>query len=495
MSNASTIRRVLGDREKPGLYAAEQRRLIRQSIDREVLRFAPGWVERARASGLTHPRAVADLSVLEPRPLDEMGRPATLLIRPTVDSISREGPPALRRRVVWARLRGRRRLVGPEIIDPLFKPIHWLIERDVPVGCSEADLERLGELGRRLLTAAGIGPGDAVLSVLPSGPNLPYWQLALGARELRAPLAGLHPGTGAEPVVLLGPTVLVGRPGDLQSLLQALPQATREAITTVLVVSRAPVPPDQRSVLGTAVWPQTTIVEAWAPPGVRALWGQCPGGDGVHTWPTTELLEVCDRAGRPLADQTGEGRIVWTGLGWRGTAILRLDTGLLGRLETGPCPACRRTTPRLVPIGVEAPRPRRSTVAPPSVRRIEPEPAPVPAREPARVPAPPEPMGEEVFEPAGEELPWPAPVLVGAEGVAEWHVEHRTRRGIDEVIVHLALEDGWGLGEVLPPLERSIGATQYVVTDPTTVARRIDLADGQRVVDLRPVANGSGPVR
>jgi len=481
---------VLGDREKPGLYVAEQRRLIRQSIDGEVLPFAPGWTDRARAAGLTRPRTGADLRVLPPTALPDLGRAATLLIRPTIDGLRREGPPALRRRVRWARLRGRRQMIGPQMIDPLFKPIHWLIEGDVPVGCSEADLARLAELGRRLLGAARIGPGDAIVSVLPSGPNLPYWQIALGARELGAPLAGLHPGTPADPVVLLGPTVLVGRPGDLHALLQRLPQASREAITTVLAVARAPISAEHRSMLVAAAWPQTTVVEAWAPPGVRALWGQCPGGEGVHTWPATELLEVCDDAGQALADTSTDGSIVWTGLGWRGTAILRLATGLRGHLVDGPCPACRRTTPRLVPVGVDAERPKR-VVGPSSVRRIEAasEHEPVPVRPAAPVPVP----SVEVLpsEVDSADQAWPAPVLAGVAGVAGWQVEHRVRRGQDELIVHLALDPGSGLGDVLPGLERSIGATQYVVTDVRTLRSRVARSGGRRVVDRRPGSNGS----
>jgi hypothetical protein len=95
----------------------------------------------------------------------------------------------------------------------------------------------------------------------------------------------------------------------------------------------------------------------WAPPGVRALWAECapsatydtgPGPIGLHTYPDLELLEVLTPAGRTT--QRGGGDLTYTSLGWNGTALLRFQTGdYVSGLVTEPCPACRRTVPRVIP--------------------------------------------------------------------------------------------------------------------------------------------------
>ena len=97
----------------------------------------------------------------------------------------------------------------------------------------------------------------------------------------------------------------------------------------------------------------------------------------------------------------------------------------------------------------------------------------------------------------GEVDAWPAPVLASTDGLKAWQVEHRRRRGHDELVVHMALAEGAELGEVLVSLERSIGATQYVVAEEADIEARVAAADGRRVVDRRSRrrSNGNGSER
>jgi hypothetical protein len=99
---------------------------------------------------------------------------------------------------------------------------------------------------------------------------------------------------------------------------------------------------------------RVAVCGAWAPDGVRALWGECRGGH-LHTWPDTEVVEVLDPLTHAPVPAGADGELVWTPIGWRGTAALRLATGTFGRLEPGPCPACRRTTPRLAVLELDPP--------------------------------------------------------------------------------------------------------------------------------------------
>ncbi len=597
---------------------------MREAVAGEVLTFTPYWREAAAEAGLASPGSAEELIGLPPRPLSALGPPDALVLRPSAEAVRKVGPKPLRKRLRRARLGRGREGAMRRILDPLYKPVHWLIDGNVPVGCTEADLVRLAELGRRSLELAGVTGDDAIVGLIPPGPTLSSWQLALGAREAGVPLAGLAPAASIAAVSLLGPTVLAGRPAELLRVLKGLSGSARSAVVTVLAITRAPMLGSERAELERAAGGQATVVESWAPPGVRALWAQCRGGEGVHTWPQAELVEVCAPDGTPsLPGEVGE--LVWTGLGWRGTTFVRLATGVHGRVVEGPCEACGRTTPRIqgarLPAGrgrraqasaevegaevegaeveaaeVEAAGPAPSTGRRDPVRaaraRRTPRPEPVRRPEPtvaepsvgrpheivlrasedegivlravsngggdavatndeeatpwaaslpddeadgvvravAKDPAdsagarPERPLGAaDRLEPVdldhlppvpevgpdaadsslddawlpetGEIDAWPAPVLASIEGLAAWQVEHRRRKGHDELVVHLALDGDAEMAEVLVALERSVGATQYVVSSQDEVAARIAAAEGKRIVDRRSPTNGHGGAR
>lgn len=579
---------------------------MREAVAGEVLAFTPYWREAAAEAGLSSPGSAEELTRLPPRPLSALGPPDVLVLRPSAEAVRKAGPKPLRKRLRRARLGRGSEGAMRRILDPLYKPVHWIIDGNVPIGCTEADLVRLAELGRRSLELAGVTGGDAIVGLVPPGPTLSSWQLALGAREAGVPLAGLAPAASIAAVSLLGPTVLAGRPADLVRVLKGLSGSARSAVVTVLAITRAPLLGTERADLERAAGAQATVVELWAPPGVRALWAQCRGGEGVHTWPQGELVEVCASDGTPtLAGE--EGELVWTGLGWRGTTFVRLTTGMHGRVVEGPCEVCGRTTPRILgarlaagsgrrattpaevegaevegaevePDGspasagrrpVRAARARRASTSQPERRPKVAKPAPAQAErlvlrvsdddgmvlrkapsggghapaaedeqampwsapvdddeegvvravakdpddvaatgpgqplraaerhEPvdlAHLPPIPE-VGPDAADGAADDawLPeagkidaWPAPVLASIEGLAAWQVEHRRRRGHDdEMVVHLALSGDAELAEVLVALERSVGATQYVVSSLDQVAARIAAAEGNRIVDGR----------
>ena len=320
---------------------------MRAAVAAEVLTYTPYWREAAAEAGVRKPGSVGDLTALAPRPLSALGAPNTLVLRPPPEAVRKSGPRPLRRQLRRARVGRGRSGAMRRILDPLYKPIHWIIEGEVPVGCTEADLVRLAELGRRSLDLAGVVESDAIVGLVPPGPTLSSWQLVLGAREAAVPLAALVPTASVQAVSLLGPTVLAGRPTDLLRVLRNLTGPARAAVTTILTITRVPLLPAERAALEGASGREAVVVELWAPLGTRALWAQCRGGDGVHTWPQAELLEVCGPDGTPV-DPGTVGQLVWTGLGWRGTAMVRLATGVVGRVVEGACETCGRTTPRIL---------------------------------------------------------------------------------------------------------------------------------------------------
>ncbi len=89
----------------------------------------------------------------------------------------------------------------------------------------------------------------------------------------------------------------------------------------------------------------------------RVAWMECREAvekgesSGYHLYPDRELIEVLDpESGEPVGEGE-EGEIVYTSLGWRGSALLRYRTGDVVKegLTFEPCPYCKRTVPRLGP--------------------------------------------------------------------------------------------------------------------------------------------------
>jgi hypothetical protein len=165
---------------------------------------------------------------------------------------------------------------------------------------------------------------------------------------------------------------------------------------------------------------------------VRSLWVECRGGTGAHVSRDVDLLEVVD------------GELVWSGLDWKGTALLRLRTGATGRVDSSPCPVCGRTSPRVVGASLD---PRFVTL------------------------------------------------LDATPEVVAWQAELRTVDGVDELIVHLAVDAGGNgdgaagrrhPGRVLRALDRELSVTQFVVTSADEVAARLRASGNRRVLDHRP---------
>lgn len=518
---------VLGDNEEAGVYVAEQQRLVRTALEAEVLNHTAFWQKAAAEADLPPLTSPADLVLLAPRPLTAMGSPGDLLLGPPSGDLGVGGGGLSRWR---GRRSGRASEATPDdglSLEQRYKTITWLLDNQTLVGNTEGDLLRLAEIGHRTLELAGVASGDGIVSLVPPGPTLSSWQLMLGARQAGVAMAGLAPLSSCETVAMLGPVVLAGRPEDLVRVLRGSTSAVRAGIQTVLVVTRAPLERQERTSVADALGRREGIVSVWSPPGVRALWSECRSGKGAHTWPQCELIEVCAPNGSAVAPGD-EGELVWTGLGWRGTVLVRLATGVHGRLVEGRC-ECGRTTPRVVgarllnaPAGPRTTRrPRRAGAGvragmneattgpvravakedPPDAALVEPptEPPTKPPTEPPTEPRPTPDLVEEtrservvsravaaadaaadVWFPATSDMDaWPAPVLASTEGLAAWQVEHRRRRGHDELIVHLALAEDADLGEVLLTLERSIGATQYVVVDQSTLEARLSRAQSR----------------
>lgn len=423
---------------RPARLRAEQEKALADYLPGQVRAFSDHY--RTVLQGVAWPRSgpgTSDLARLPITEFDDLQAASALVLRPDAERI-RQGGSSMRWGLRAAELLGYRKTWGRRRIDPEYKPVHWTVDDGLLVGSSTMDLERLAEIGRRWLEAAGVRPGDTVVSVLPPGPTLGFWELQLGARK--AGLSGLFlPGVpSVGEFAQLRPDVLAGNTDDLLRLLIGArgEQVDVHQLRTVLSVG-APMKERERRALQELA-PRAAVLQAWAPPGVRSLWFECRGGTGLHTQPGAELLEVVvppdDHPARP--DQYGD--LVWTALGWRGTVLVRMRTGLLGRLDTSVCSACGRGSPRVrVPVFIE--------------------------------------------------------VLEDAEDLAEWQVELATDPGRkDEVVAYIA-PDGRMSERRVEALVQGLhdrlhahGQTvQFVVESEAEVRARVEEVGGARLLDVR----------
>ena len=389
----------------------------------EVAAHAPGHRDRlTAASGGAVPRTADELAQVRPIALTDVKDPASIMLRPP-----------------WPRGSGKKAIKATRALELRYKPVHWVVQAGIPLGSSVADLERLARMGARWLAGAGVRTDDVVLGFLPAGPHLPYWQLVLGARELGVSTFHVPPVPRPSDAARLLPTVVVGRPGDLNRLLDADeggdPQADWRSRVRLVIAAGDPLDDGLRAKLQAVLSARgATVVSAWAPPGVRALWWECKGGMDFHTWPEAEIVQIVDPLSGTPVPPGADGEIVWTALGWFGSVLVRLRTGVFGALDTEPCPSCGQPGPRLAVSSGE-----------PSFLRV----------------------------------------LDRHNGVVSWQAELRVVDGYEELLVFLAPASGAQLPQLLAELDADLGATQYVVLTARDLDLRLADHEDQRVVDLR----------
>jgi hypothetical protein len=442
---SSKLVAVFDDTERPARVRAEQDRALRQYVRRQVYPYSAHNRQRLVAAGISPGgiQSAADLRRVAPVTWAEVDDGADLVLRPQETTITRLGSPGLAFRVLFAKLMRRKAVLSESLIDPLYRPIRWIVQDGVPVGYTANDLERLGEIGRRWLQAAGVRPDDVIVSLVPAGPHLDFWELTAASRRAGVATVFLDSTPVLEDLRRIHPTVLAGRASDLLALAAAAGgDPALAAVHTVLVTGDL-IDEDTRFALRRQLGGAEVVV-AWAPSGVRALWAECRGGVGLHTWPAAEIVEV------------ESGEIMWSALGWAGTVVVRLATGARGALEESTCPQCGRTTPRVLPV----------------------------------VAAPFDTGDEKAIEATfAEPVPDIGPVLDAHPGVGAWQAELSRRDGSDELVVYLAASRPGHPGRLVRELDERLqpvhAPAQFVVMSRDALDQRLADHNNGKLLDHR----------
>lgn len=320
------------DHRRPAQYASERDDRLRGWLGTTVRSYSAVLGPVLADRGIDRPRR-ATVDALRSLPITDvaaLGDGRAHVLEPGERGFGRSAPIADQVRFLLADVRGRRDDFARRHIDPTFKPIVWTTEPEGVgtrfVANTATDLQRLGRLGRRGWATSGVRSDDRVLLVHDGEASTAHWQMVLGCRNAGIPLLACAPEQAEELLASAGPTVVAGRTPLVRELTDVLPPSVR-----VVVVDAGHDPEPLPDV-------PMPLAEWWTAPAARATWVACPGGEGFHTWPEDELVEIID------------GELVWSAVGWHGSVWLRIATGIAATLDEDTC-ACGRTTPRVEPRG------------------------------------------------------------------------------------------------------------------------------------------------
>ncbi len=329
------------DRRRPPQYAAQRDDALGRWVSDVVYPYSDVLRRTLdRAGGRRGIRKAADLRKLPITPIAALGDGRAHVLEPTGDTVAVHGPLGDRVRLALADVVGRREQHSRRDVDPAHKPIVWTaVGGSLFVASSTTDLDRLTALGRRGLAISGVRSDDRILVLDAAGTGISPWQFLLGARDAGVATLHLDRHDDADLIAAAAPTVLAGR---ARSLVRVLGAGVPDSVRRLVVNDGRRVKPAEVEALTECGLP---VAEWWVADGARAAWVRCPGGEGFHTWPTHEVVEIVDSGGSP----TDDGRLVWSAVGWHGSVWFRVDTGHTASVVDGSCPTCGRTTPRVVP--------------------------------------------------------------------------------------------------------------------------------------------------
>lgn len=446
------------DRRTPKQQQTALARALREQLVHAVGPFSPYWRQRlsdlgTTAAAVATPAGVAGLPAVGERDVCPDGDPAgaARLVLQAGESgwaLHADGP-RLRQGLA-------QRLVRPgayrAVVEADTRPTSFVWAGHgvrFPVASTRSDLDVVARAGARLWQVLGLDRGDVLVGALPAERTASLQALELAALGSGSPalFPGDDPDTVTAALRLLPATVLAVPSRTAGRTVDDLDEAGAPltAVRTVLLVGA---PTDDERVAAhealTRAGVQARLLAVHVPDGHRLPWGECRPGSGLHTYPDLELVQLADPETGDKADAQGE--LVLTQLRLRGSALLRWRTGdLVHRVETGACPGCGRTVPRVVGVAAAA-------LAPTLALRT----------------------GSRSVDLRGVSA-----ALAGRADVADWRVVvgRSPRDGADELLVHVLPRSGADPSDVAVSVARDVRAAAGLL--PTQILVVDELPDGE----------------
>lgn len=357
---------------------AQEQKLL-DYLRRSVLPLSPYYRElmEGQGLGLKDFRSREDLGKLPfsckadiAPAADEPGRPLRLVLQPPEVGPDMKKAQALG--IKWSRMvLGREKYRQRLLFEYNPSHVHFTTGRTAlptPIFYTPYDLTLTRECGRRMAEVIGLRTEDTMVNAFPFAPHLSFWMAYFTAEVMGA--AAVHTGGGKvlgsarilDSLERFKATVLAGTPGYCYYLLRQAARDNRDLSAIKIIIlggERAPagMRAKMQDLLRQMNAGNVRIFGSYAFTEGRVAWMECREAvekgesSGYHLYPDRELIEVLDpESGEPVGEGE-EGEIVYTSLGWRGSALLRYRTGDLVKegLTFEPCPYCKRTVPRLGP--------------------------------------------------------------------------------------------------------------------------------------------------
>lgn len=393
---------------------------------------------------------------------DNPKRPIDFVLQPDENLIKKYAPKTILIKIILQKIL---HLDYQKAIKNEFKPVHIHFttgrsSAQIPFLYTTRDLQKLDETGKRFFDIIGATEDDVVVSAFPFAPHLAFW-LGLHASRVNN-LLNLQTGGGKilgtqkiiEAVEQMKATIFIALPGFGYHLLkEAVEQNKDFSSLRIIVLGGERVSPALREKMKELLKKlnnnKVKILSTYASTEAKTAWVQCHEESGYHLYPDMEYIFLIDEGGKKVKE--GEaGEIVYTALGWRGSVVLKYKTGdICKSLITKPCEFCGRTIPRL-DYDIE----RKSEKIEINFKKIK---------------------GEMVNLNSFYTL------IHQVKGIDEWQVEitkvNNDPFDLDELLVHVSLEDNYEQKEVIHELGQ-------LLKNHTAISPKIIVHEKKSMIDL-----------
>ncbi len=329
-----------------------------------------------------------------------------------------------------------------------FKPVdaHFTAGRSapsIPVFYTQYDLIHMEEAAMRMMRYLKMPHTVRIVNLYPSSPQLPFWYTVYATKHLGIFCLQtgkiLNTKRILDNIERMQAEVLVGMPSYIYYLIsKAVEEKRKLSGIQLLILSGEGMTIKYinkiKHLLSLCDADNVSVYTTYGFAEGKVLWTQCHEDSGYHLYPDMEIIEIIDESGNRVPDgQSGE--IVYTGIGFRGTAFLRYKTGDIGRMQVGACQYCGAKTPLLEPAII-----RTSDIIPLQLTKVK-----------------------ETYV----DFNALAALLSSIEFIQQWHIILKKHKGVDvveaETVLAPGIEQSYAKNEIVREVKSRFGFAPEII--------------------------------